>query len=218
MHGVPTISLLSMPGPSILHRHAKAAALLEAILKADADWRTFAFINTWIERFSLSSMDDRQGDCFAAALRADRALIAGYNEESPISEWPADKLDPELVGPASVLPTDLRALLGQQNFDHGGRTFACWYIDGQWHVPKSLTVTTALREFVIPYLAILVDGAAAFLEWVHEFYQTDIVDSIANDAFVLVPLRIADLERRLKKSIGQDVRETARAIGYPLIA
>lgn len=208
----------ALPEPSRIQNAWKAAAMYEALIQPDTNWRVVRFFARRLAGVDVGWIDSRQGDCIKAAFCPQGTIIHGYNSGSPLAAMAKVLIDAELSGRDSAVPAGLRRLLKLDSLDCGGMTFCLWRTrrDHTWRIPEVLVSSPAIASYPFEMLEIVAGGVECFVAWVEEYYERLPAPDVITRIFALDPLTSELASLVGATCVFAEACERAKEIGYPL--
>ncbi|MEJ8302759.1 hypothetical protein [Saccharibacillus sacchari] len=180
----------------------KAAAMLDAILSPEWEYRYYSYNGAWDAEQEMASMRDGEGSHYFALFTPDGLYIKGFDSERV-------KSGEAVLGVAEV-PDEVKAFLQEPAFISDETTFCLWRLVGkEWSADKSY------GEQDVQLLRLLTGGAAYYSEWASDYYEIDLDPQAVERIFDLEPLT-PELLIILNSQVGlEDIEEDVVEIGYP---
>lgn len=179
-----------------------AAAMLDAILSPEWEYRYYSYNSAWGAAEEMASMRDGQGSHYFALFTPDRLYIKGFDSEKVKSG--------EAVLGAAEVPDDVAEFLQEPAFIGDETTFCLWRsVEKEWAADKSYKAQD------VRLLRLLTDGAAYYSQWASEYYEIDLDRQAVQRIFDREPLT-PELLAMLNPQVSQeDIEEDIIEIGYP---
>lgn len=181
----------------------QAAAMLEAILMPEWEYRYYSYNAHWDKNEQMASMRDGEGEHYFALFQPEGLIIKGY-----------DRQFGRMYGPQDVLqgvPDDFEGFLQEPAFMMDTTTFCIWKQGGQaWSVGKELEVEA------YQLLELLIGKADYYYTWAQEYYEISLDRSLVQRIFDMEPL-----DEKMLKGLNEeldlaDLAEDIQEIGYPV--
>ena len=179
----------------------RAAAMLDAILSPEWEYRYYSYNSAWDAAEEMASMRDGEGSHYFALFTPRGLYIKGFDSERIKSG--------EAVLGVGDVPEDVTEFLQEPAFIGDETTFCIWRSVGkEWSADKSY------GEQDLQLLRLLTGGAAYYSEWASEYYEIQLDSQAVQRIFDLEPLT-TDLLAMLNPEVNQaNIEEDRIEIGY----
>lgn len=180
----------------------RAAAMLDAILSPEWEYRYYSYNGAWDAKQEMASMRDGEGSHYFALFTQDGLYIKGFDSERVKSG--------EAVLGVAEIPDDVKAFLQEPAFIGDETTFCLWRsVEKKWSADKSYD------EQDLRLLRLLTGGAAYYSEWASDYYEVDLDPRAVERIFNLEPLT-PELLAILHAQVNlENIEEDRIEIGYP---
>ncbi|MGO4528733.1 hypothetical protein AB4Z30_06595 [Paenibacillus sp. 2TAF8] len=195
-----------MPRISECQRILKAAAMLDAILMPEWEYRYYSYNTQWDANEQMASMRDGEGDHYFALFdSSNRLIIKGYDKA--YASLHQDQLGNVLEG----VPADFKTtFLDEPAFMMDQTTFCIWNEEEQ----NEWTSSRHLADEAYALLEVLVGGAEHYHAWAQEYYEVELDLEPIQHVFAMKPLD-EQLLQALNPEIELDeLEEDIAEIGY----
>ena len=214
---ISTRDLSLMSDVNVLRRSLQAAAMLDAILCPDWQYRYHLFNAAWAAGEQLATIRNGSGDdCFVHFGPAG-CWVKGFAHESVMSPH---RRDPNRVWPGvlDAVPDDFSACIQEPAFSTDHTTFCIWrgQSDQVWHVgPVDFPATNADPDGSALLLSTLDGRPETYRDWAREYYEVELPLAAIGHVYQHLPLT-PDMVATLNpgSSLDQLIAD-AREIGYP---
>ncbi|KAA8782965.1 hypothetical protein ABIE27_000146 [Paenibacillus sp. 4624] len=196
-----------LPGISECQRIFKAAAMLDAVLMPEWEYRYYSYNAHWDKNEQMASMRDGEGDHYFALFdSSNRLIIKGYDKA--YASLHKDQLGDVLEG----VPADFKkTFLDEPAFMMDRTTFCIWNEEEQ----NEWTSSRQLADEAYALLQVLVGGAVYYHAWAQEYYELELDLEPIQHVFDMKPLD-EQLLQALNPEIELDeLEEDIAEIGYP---
>ncbi|NGZ77666.1 hypothetical protein [Saccharibacillus alkalitolerans] len=192
-----------LPAVRESERIFKAAAMLDALLSPEWEFRYYSYNREWGEGEEMASMRDGEGSHYFALFAGERLMIKGFDHERVESGESAIGIGP--------VPDEIEEFLREPAFMGDLTTFCLWNLptNGKWEADKSYSAPDCRL------LRILTEEAAYYRDWAAEYFEVELEPETVRRFFDLEPLTpelIALVNDELSL---EDLEEDLREIGYP---
>ncbi len=185
----------------------KAAAMLDAILMPEWEYRYYSFNSKWDTNEQMGSMRDGGGDHYFALFNKNGLIIKGFDKEYEINN--ENNIEKIFNG----VPDTFRDFLNEPAFVFGETTFIIWtqYEKEQWLGSKDYS------EEYCGLLQILLGGAEYYHSWASQYYEIDLEIALVRRMFELEPIDNSVLKQLNKDLEIADIVDDLEEIGYPYV-
>ncbi|AWB44433.1 hypothetical protein DCC85_09460 [Paenibacillus sp. CAA11] len=196
-----------LPGIEKCRNIFKAAAMLDAILMPDWEYRYYSFNSKWDTNEQMGSMRDGEGDHYFALFSHNGLMIKGCDKEFEVNH---ENNIEEII---SGVPDTFRGFLSEPAFVLDEATFLIWnqYENEHWLGSKDY------KEEHLELLQILIGGAEYYHSWASEYYEVDIDLALVKRVFALEPIDNSLLKLLNNELEIADIEDDLEEIGYPYI-
>ncbi|WP_037287906.1 hypothetical protein [Saccharibacillus sacchari] len=180
----------------------RAAAMLDAILSPEWEYRYYSYNSAWDAAEEMASMRDGEGSHYFALFTPSGLYIKGFDSERV-------KSGEAVLGVAEV-PDDVTAFLQEPAFISDETTFCIWRLVGkEWSADKFYSAQD------VQLLRLLTGGASYYSKWASDYYETELDPQAVQRIFDLEPLT-PELLALFNPQLSQaQVEEDRIEIGYP---
>lgn len=183
----------------------KAAAMLDAILMPEWEYRYYSYNSQWDTNEQMASMRDGQGDHYFAISSPNGLIIKGFDKEYALQH----KVDRSDV--VKSVPEAFNTFLAEPAFVMDQTTFCIWSVADQ----EGWSAGTELGDHAYELLGILVGGAEYYHAWAQDYYEIALDIKLIEQVFDMKPIDetlLRQLNDELKLS---DIEGEIAEIGYP---
>ncbi|MEK3704135.1 hypothetical protein MKY87_08365 [Paenibacillus sp. FSL R7-0198] len=183
----------------------KAAAMLDAILMPEWEYRYYSYNSQWDTNEQMASMRDGQGDHYFAIFSPNGLIIKGFDKEHTLQH----KVDRSEV--VKSVPEAFNTFVVEPAFVMDQTTFCIWSVADQ----EGWSAGTELGDHEYELLEILVGGAKYYHAWAQDYYEITLDITLVEQVFDMKPIDevlLQQLNDELKLS---DIEGEIAEIGYP---
>ncbi|NMI06463.1 hypothetical protein HF638_20990 [Paenibacillus sp. SZ31] len=183
----------------------KAAAMLDAILMPEWEYRYYSYNSQWDTNEQMASMRDGQGDHYFAIFSPNGLIIKGFDKEYELQH----KVDRSDV--VKRVPEAFNTFLAEPAFVMDQTTFCIWSVADQ----EGWSAGTVLGDHEYELLEILVGGAKYYHAWAQDYYEIALDIKLVEQVFDMKPIN-EDLLQQLNDELKlSDIEGEIAEIGYP---
>ncbi|WP_260405324.1 hypothetical protein [Paenibacillus sp. 598K] len=195
-----------LPSIGTCRDYFQAAAILDAILCPEWEYRYYSFNARWDQDEQMASMRDGEGSHYFALFGDEQVMIKGYDKELATAKGAEDAADIVSTAPAAC-----DAFLAEPAFIVEETTFLMWRLSEAelWQAGKPYT------EQDYRLLEILTGGAAAYHAWAIGYYEIELDLALVEKVFAMTPIDEYLLQRLNPELTLDDLLEDLEEIGYP---
>ncbi len=199
-------SINQLPDINKCKRIFQSAAMLDAILMPEWEYRYYSYNSKWDTNEQMASMRDGQGNQYFALLSNYGLIIKGFDVDYLRSNKNNyyDNIYDEV-------PDKFKDFLSEPAFTLEKATFCIWneFADGQWKT----SIETDIKSLRL--LKILLGGPEYYLKWANEYYDIILPSNIVEYIFDFNPINL-EILKLLNKDIDlRDIKVDIEEIGYP---
>jgi hypothetical protein len=204
-----------------VQRAFQVAAMLDALVEADPDYRYFRYASNWFQGAALGQLDDGCGNnMFAIFLGHDSGLLKGFDHESSLSPFPYER-EETWPGIFDEVPDSFRAALANLNDGEVlplDTTFCIWRteLEDAWKQGVIVLPPGVTDDGFGDLLSLIPLDADTYVSWAAGYYEREIpIESVVS------LYEGASLTASLLTSFDADDRRArifveASAIGWPV--
>lgn len=203
--GEASVFIKRLPDIGECERIFKAAAMMDAILMPEWEYRYYSYNAQWDKGEQMASMRDGEGDHYFAWFGSGGLIIKGYDKA--YASLHKNQLGDVLKG----VPAVFNAFLHEPAFMMDQTTFCIWNEAGKngWASSQQLTDEACVL------IEILAGGALYYHAWAQAYYEVELDLNWVQHVFALKPLS-EQLLQGLNAEIELDeLGEEIAEIGYP---
>ncbi len=203
VNGAASAGLPTLPPAEECRRIFRAAAMLDAIMSPEWEFRYYSYNAAWYEGEEMASMRDGQGSHYFAWFGPQGLMIKGFDQE--LVEAGKTK-----IGVAPV-PDAVAEFLREPAFMGEETTFCFWMLPDE----SGWTADKPYSEEEFRLLGLLIGGAEHYREWASEYYETEVDLDAVKRVFAWEPMT-EELLRSLNQELTlEELAEDLQEIGYP---
>jgi hypothetical protein len=181
----------------------QAAAILDAILMPEWEYRYYSYNAHWDDNQQMASMRNGEGDHYFALFQPKGLIIKGFDRRFNRVHEPHDVLQ--------GVPDEFEGFLKEPAFIMDMTTFCTWKQRGQvWSASKETDAE------VYKLLHILTGKADFYYAWANEYYEISLDHSLVQRIFALEPLDAKMLKGLNEELEIANLEEDIEEIGYPV--
>ncbi len=203
VNGAASTGLLRLPSVEECRRIFRAAAVLDAMMSPEWEFRYYSYNAAWYESEEMASMRDGEGSHYFAWFGPHGLMIKGFDHE--LVE--AGKTN---IG-VSEVPGAVAEFLREPAFIGEETTFCLWRLPDEsvWKSDKPYS------EEDVRLLRLLTGGAEHYQEWASWYYETEVDLAAVKRVFAQEPITEELLRSFNEESTLEDLDEELEEIGYP---
>ncbi|MDM5276156.1 hypothetical protein ACN9MH_21945 [Paenibacillus silvae] len=193
-----------LPNIQECQRMFKAAAMLDAILMPEWQYRYYSYNAHWDVNEQMASLRDGEGDHYFALFDSRGLIVKGYDKV--YASLHKDQLGDVLTG----VPEVFEAFLKEPAFMMDQTTFCIWNEAerNEW------ASSQRLADEAYALLHLLTGGAAYYHAWAQEYYEIELELQWVQHVFDMKPLN-EELLQGLNAELELDeLQEDITEIGY----
>ncbi|MDO3412507.1 hypothetical protein QWJ34_22270 [Saccharibacillus sp. CPCC 101409] len=204
MTGHAAECMKNLPSAQECSRIFRAAAMLDAMLSPEWDYRYYSYNAKWYEEEEMASLRDGEGSHYFAQFAQDRLTIKGFDRERA-------ELGSSAIG-VDAVPAEVSEFLREPAFMGDETTFCLWNLPESpgWSADKLYT------EQDCRLLRVLTGEAAYYCQWAAEYYETELDPRAVARIFALEPLTSELLGLFTDELSLAELEEDLEEIGYPI--
>lgn len=205
---------LLLPSIAEIRKRSQALAMLDAILCPEWEDRYFSFNAHWGEGEQMGSMRNGSGDEWFILFGAFGAAIKGVAHESEMAS--NSQFSQEIQ---RQVPHSFASFLHEPAFSMQSASYCYWRAasDETWHQVMLPDAELAKADDgSAEYLALLIEPASSFVEYVNAYYELDIPLEIAERIYAYQPLDRQTISTLNGQIVNAEAEELAAEIGYPV--
>ncbi|GAS83458.1 hypothetical protein [Paenibacillus amylolyticus] len=183
----------------------KAAAMLDAILMPEWEYRYYSYNSQWDTNEQMASMRDGQGDHYFAIFSPNGLIIKGFDKEYTLQH----KVDRSEV--VKSVPAAFNTFLAEPAFVIDQTTFCIWSVADQ----ERWSAGTVLGDHEYELLEILVGGAKYYHAWAQDYYEIVLDIKLVEQVFDMKPIDEVLLQQLNDELRLSDIEGEIAEIGYP---
>lgn len=211
--------LSSLLPPARLEAVCQSAAMLDAILSPEWEYRYFSFNSRWdvAKGERMASMRNGSGDHYFAVFSARGAIMKGFDHEALMSPW---SRTPQAVWPGvlDAVPKAFEGFLKEPAFSINETTFCLWclandirWASGNIDFPNGDDPDGSLK------LLLMLDGNPnTYAQFAREYYERELQVEAVTLLYDHVPLGVELMTQLNPEAAWTDVVADAAEIGYPV--
>ncbi|MDQ0495685.1 hypothetical protein [Paenibacillus brasilensis] len=182
----------------------QAAAILDAILMPEWEYRYYSYNAHWDENEQMASMRDGEGDHYFALFQPNGLIIKGFDQRFNRVHGPHDVLQ--------GVPNEFEGFLKEPAFIMDETTFCTWKLQGSqaWSASKELDAKA------YELLHILNGKADYYYAWATEYYEISLDRSLVQRIFDIEPLNGKMLKGLNEELEFAGLEEDIQEIDYPV--
>ncbi|WFR64973.1 hypothetical protein P9222_13690 [Paenibacillus amylolyticus] len=183
----------------------KAAAMLDAILMSEWEYRYYSYNSQWDTNEQMASMRDGQGNHYFAIFSPNGLIIKGFDKEYALQH----KVDRSDV--VKSVPEAFHTFLTEPAFVMDQTTFCIWSVADQ----EGWSAGTVLGDHEYELLEILVGGAKYYHAWAQDYYEIALNIKLVEQVFDMKPIDEVLLHQLNVELRLSDIEDEIAEIGYP---
>jgi len=183
----------------------KAAAMLDAILMPEWEYRYYSYNSQWDTNEQMASMRDGQGDHYFGIFSPNGLIIKGFDKEYTLQH----KVDRSEV--VKSVPEAFNTFVVEPAFVMDQTTFCIWSVADQ----EGWSAGTELGDHEYELLEILVGGAKYYHAWAQDYYEIALDIKLVEQVFDMKPIDEVVLQQLNDKLKLSDIEGEIEEIGYP---
>lgn len=215
---ISTRDLSLLPAPGTLSRVVQAMAMLDAILSAESEFRTYSFDSKWAPGERVGSMRDGCGDDLFAHFGVPGCWVKGFAHESEVSPYRRGGDGSPWPGVYESVPAAFAAPMAEPAFAAGDVTFCVWRLKGAraWRVgpvrlPTGRPDPDGSAGLLSPY-----DGRPeTYHAWAVDNYERELDLDAVRAVYAHRPLTRASVARLNGEVTLADLTADIEEIAYP---
>ncbi|WP_440111716.1 hypothetical protein [Paenibacillus sp. QZ-Y1] len=202
--GIPNL-IDKLPQISECRQILKAAAMIDAILMPEWEYRYYSYNSQWDTNEQMASMRDGQGDHYFALFSSNGLIIKGFDKEYAFQH------KGDMSDVVKGVPEVFNTFLVEPAFVMDQTTFCIWNVADQ----EGWSAGAELADHVYELLGILVGGAKYYHAWAQDYYEIELDFTLVEQIFDMKPIDETFLQQLNEELEFSDIEGELAEIGYP---
>ncbi len=199
--------LSQLPSIEQCQHYFRAAAMLDAIIMPEWEYRYYSYNAHWDSGEEMASMRDGEGDHYFALFTGSGLMIKAF--EGGITH---PTMQQGMQSVSEQVPETMQAFLSEPAFIGEQVTCLLWHE----HQETGWRAIGAEVEAGSEWFRLLLEGAAYYHAWAEEYYEIELDRTVIEQIFQQEPLTRELVEQLNDELEWDDLQEDIAEIAYPI--